>query len=80
MKISDLEDWDKLVTKDYLEMVLGRFENKMIERFNVLEAKINALDARLNGLDARLNNQRTLLIVAIIGIVAQIINAWVLHK
>jgi len=72
VKISDIDDADKLVTKDYLEVVLGRFENKMMERFNALEAKIN-------GFDGRLNNQRTLIIVAIVGIIAQIVNAWILH-
>jgi len=66
MKISDIDDADKLVTKDYLEVVLGRLENKLVERLNTLEAK--------------LNNQRTLVIVAIVGIIAQIVNAWILHK
>jgi hypothetical protein len=73
MKLSDLDDADKIVTKDYLEVVLGRLENKLMERFNALEAKIN-------GFDGRLNNQRTLVIVAIVGIIAQIINAWILRK
>lgn len=66
MKLSDLDDADKIVTKDYLEVVLGRLENKIVERLNALEAK--------------LNNQRMLVIVAIVGIIAQIINAWILHK
>ncbi len=57
---------EKPLTRDYLEVILGRLENKIDARFNALEAKIN--------------NQRTLLIVAILAIVAQIINAWVLHK
>jgi hypothetical protein len=58
---------DELVrTKDQLEIAIGRLENKLIER--------------LNALDAKLNNQRTLLIVAILGIAAQILNAWVLRR
>jgi len=66
MKLSDIEDADKLVTKDYLEVVLGRLENKLVER--------------INGIEAKLNNQRSLLIVAIVGVIAQIVNAWILHK
>ena len=66
MKLSDIEDADKLVTKDYLEVVLGRLENKLVER--------------INGIEAKLNNQRSLLIVATVGVIAQIVNAWILHK
>jgi len=66
MKLSDIEDADKLATKDYLEVVLGRLENKLVER--------------INGIEAKLNNQRSLLIVAIVGVIAQIVNAWILHK
>ena len=66
MKLSDIEDADKLLTKDYLEVVLGRLENKLVER--------------INGIEAKLNNQRSLLIVAIVGVIAQIVNAWILHK
>jgi hypothetical protein len=73
MKLSEIDDADKLVTKDYLEVVLGRFENKLIER-------INGIEAQINGIEAKLVNQRTLLIVAIVGVIAQIINAWILHK
>jgi len=66
MKLSDIEDADKLATKDYLEVVLGRLENKLVER--------------INGIEAKLNNQRSLLIVATVGVIAQIVNAWILHK
>ena len=65
MKLSELEDADKIVTKDYLEVVIGRLENKLIERFNAVDAKFNA--------------QRNLIIVAIITAAAQIINAWIMH-
>jgi hypothetical protein len=54
------------------EVLLGRLENKIDGRFNALEAKIN-------GFEAKLNNQRTLMIVAIVGVIGQIINTWVLH-
>jgi len=80
MKLSDLEDADKILTRDYLEIALGRLENKLAQAMNTLDARINALDARINGLEGKLNNQRTLIWVAIIGIAAQIINAWILHK
>jgi hypothetical protein len=73
MKLSDIEDADKLVTKDYLEVVLGRLENKLVER-------INGIEAKLNGVEAKILNQRTLIIVAIVGVIAQIVNAWILHK
>ena len=66
MKLSDVDDADKLVTKDYLEVVLGRLENKLVER--------------INGIEAKLNNQRVLIIVVIVGVIAQIVNAWILHK
>jgi hypothetical protein len=56
---------DLLRTKDQLEVAIGRLENKLVERLNALEAKVN--------------NQRTLIIVAIIGVAAQIVNAWILH-
>jgi hypothetical protein len=64
---------DKFVTKDQLEVALGRLENRLIERFNAIEAKIIALEGKFN-------SQRTLLIVAILGVLAQIVNAWILHK
>ena len=72
MKLSELEDADKIVTKDYLEVVIGRLENKLIERFNAIDAKFNAVDAKFNA-------QRNLIIVAIITAAAQIINAWIMH-
>jgi hypothetical protein len=64
---------DLLRTKELFEIALARLENRMVERLNAIEAKLNALDAKLN-------NQRTLLIVAILGVAAQIVNAWVLHR
>lgn len=73
MKVSELEDGDKIVTKDYLEIVIGRLENKLIERFNDIDAKFNRIDGRFN-------NQRNLIIIAIITVLAQIVNAWILRK
>jgi hypothetical protein len=64
------------VTKSYLEIVLGRLENKIDSRFNALEAKINSLDGKINGVDGRINSQRIFLIVVILGIVVQIISIW----
>jgi len=72
MKLSELEDADKIVTKEFLENALGRLENKLDARFNAIDAKFTAIDAKLNAIDAkfnavdgRFNNQRTLLIVAV---------------
>lgn len=64
MTPEDVHEELKLV-KDQFEIGLGRLENKLVERLNTLDAKIN--------------NQRTLIIVAIIGVAAQIVNAWILH-
>jgi hypothetical protein len=72
VKLSDIEDADKIVTKDHLDIVIGRLENK-------LDARFNAFDARFNGIDTKFNNQKTLIIVAILSVVAQIITAIVLH-
>ena len=33
MKLSDIEDADRLVTRDQLEVALGRLENHVDERF-----------------------------------------------
>lgn len=62
-----------LHTKELFEIALARLENRMFERFNAIEAK-------LNGLDTKISNQRTLLIVAILGVAAQIVNAWVMRR
>jgi hypothetical protein len=72
MKISDLEDSEKVMTKEYLDIGIGKLKND-------IDARFNALEGRLNGFDTKFNTQKTLLIVAIIGIAAQIINAWFLH-
>jgi hypothetical protein len=42
MKLSDLEDYDKL------QNALDRIENKFDSRFNQLEARINNLEAKIN--------------------------------
>jgi hypothetical protein len=41
MKLSEIEDGDQIVTKDYLNVALGRLENKIDARFNALEGKFN---------------------------------------
>ena len=64
MKLSELEDADKI------DVAFARLENKT-------DALENKMDARFNALDAKVNGQRVLLIAAIIGVVAQIVNAWV---
>jgi hypothetical protein len=63
---------EKPITKDYLEIILGRLENK-------IDARFNALEARINGLDGKISSQRIFMIVAILGILAQIISVWVHH-
>jgi Co/Zn/Cd efflux system component len=40
---------------------------------------ILTIDGKFNGVDAKFNNQTTLIIVAILGVIAQIVSAWVLH-
>jgi hypothetical protein len=72
VKLSDIEDADKLVTKDYLEVIIGRLENK-------IDARFNAIDARFNAIDARFNNQRLLIILAVLSVLGQIITAIWLH-
>ena len=62
-----------LRTKDQLEVAIGRLENRMMERFL-------AIEKRFVEIDGKFSQQRILLIVAIIGIFVQIINAWMLHK
>lgn len=70
---------DRPLTKDYLEILIGRLENKIDAKFNGLESRINSLEGKINGLEGKLNAQRYLLIVAILGIIGQIVNSWVLH-
>jgi hypothetical protein len=62
---------EALVTKEYFENALGRLENKLDARFNAIDPKFNAIDAKFNAVD---NNQRTLLILAIITGLVQIVN------
>jgi hypothetical protein len=44
MKLSDIEDADKLVSRDFLEVAIGRLENHVDERFNSLDARINRVE------------------------------------
>ena len=67
------------VTREELEIALGRLENKMDAHFNTMNAKFNGIDAKFNGIDAKFNNQRTLLWGIALGVLAQIVNAWILH-
>jgi hypothetical protein len=65
MKISDIDDADKLVTKDYLEVVLGRFENKMMERLNAIVERLARVETRVDGLQWTVRGLYGLLIVAV---------------
>jgi hypothetical protein len=63
MKLSDIEDSDRLASRDQLEVALGRLENRMDSRFNSVDAKINGLEGKL------ITVQRSIwLVVAGIGI------------
>lgn len=73
VKLSEIEDADKLATKEQLDNAIARLENRMDARFNALEVRFNAIDAKFSA-------QRILLIVAVIGILAQIVNAWLIHS
>jgi hypothetical protein len=53
------------LAKEQWAIALGRLENKIDNKFNAIEAKFNS--------------QRILLLSIILGVVAQIINAWILH-
>jgi hypothetical protein len=66
------ETTDAFVTKEQLEIALKRLENK-------LDARFNDIDARFNGVDAKFNNQRTLLLGILLGVIAQIVSAWIMH-
>jgi hypothetical protein len=44
MKLSDIEDAGRLVTRDQLEVALGRLENHVDGRFNSLDARINRVE------------------------------------
>jgi hypothetical protein len=56
---------------------VDRLENKLDTRFSAIDAKFNSIDARFNAIDTKFAHQRILLIVAIVSVIAQIINAWV---
>jgi hypothetical protein len=66
------ETTDAFVTKEQLEIALGRLENK-------IDARFNSVDAKLNGMDAKFNNQRILLLGILLGVIAQILSAWIMH-
>jgi hypothetical protein len=75
MKLSDLEDADKIDNGfERIENKIERLENKIDSRLNAMDAKI---DTKFNTLDAKINNQRVLMVAAIIGVLAQIVNAWI---
>jgi hypothetical protein len=44
MKLSDIEDSDRLVTKEQPEVAMGRIVNHIDERFNGLDARINRVE------------------------------------
>jgi len=50
VKISDIDDADKLVTKDYLEVTLGRFENKMMEPLGAIVKRLAKVETRIDAL------------------------------
>jgi hypothetical protein len=66
------EEIEKFVTKDYLEVVIGRLENK-IDRLE------NKIDAKFNNIDAKFNSQRLWIILVLAGVIGQIVNAWIIH-
>jgi len=67
------------VTREELEIAFGRLENKLEAHFNAIDAKFNAIDAKFNGINAKFNAQRTLLLGIALGVIAQIVNAWIIH-
>jgi hypothetical protein len=74
------------VTREELEIALTRLENKLDARFNALEqrflgidGKFNGIDDKFNGINAKFNAQRTLLWGIALGVLAQIVNAWIIH-
>jgi hypothetical protein len=60
------------LAKEQWAIALGRLENK-------IDAKFNAIEARFNAIDGKFNSQRILLLSIVLGVVAQIVNAWILH-
>jgi hypothetical protein len=62
---------------EWLDVTAERLSNK-IDRLEIkMDTRFNAIETRFNAIDAKFANQRVLLIVAIVGVIAQIINAWV---
>ena len=70
MTMPDLSE--NYLTKEQFELAFARLENK-------LDAKFNAIDARFNAIDAKFNAQRILLAGIFFGVLAQILNALILH-
>jgi hypothetical protein len=61
------------------EDVHDELQNAMRElRLELRELRVDIRE-QLQRLEAKVNNQRILIIVAIIGVAAQIVNAWILH-
>jgi hypothetical protein len=83
------DDLDSAATKRdvaNLELMIGRLENTINAKFVAIDAKFVAIDAKFVAIDAKFvavdakfNTQRWLLILAIFGTVAQIVNAWLMH-
>jgi len=65
MKLADIEDANKLVTRDLLEVALGRFQNHVDERFN-------SVDARINGLDAKITTVQRSILLLIVAVIVQV--------
>jgi len=70
MKLSEIEDADRLASRDQVEVALGRLENRMDERFNRVDSRINGLEGKINGLEGKLITvQRSIwLVIAGVGI------------
>jgi hypothetical protein len=67
------------LAKEQWAIALGRLENKIDAKFNAIDAKFNAIDGKFNAIDGKFNSQRILLLSIVLGVVAQIVNAWILH-
>jgi hypothetical protein len=66
IKLSDIEDADLLATS----IQLDRLENKLVERFNGVDAKILALDAKILTLDAKIEKvSRTIWLPALAAVI-----------
>jgi hypothetical protein len=73
------ETSEHYVTKEQLDVSLARLENKLDAKFNALDGRFNAVEGRFNEIHARFNGQRLLLLGIALGIVAQIVNGWIMH-